>query len=336
MAGGVRPDAPDAEMSMWAYALAGPGRFHRIDVPRPSSGRLGEAEVLLRVVAGGICGSDGPFFLGAPNRWSAPGSAGAAPGFPMHEVVGEVVATSDPDLAPGQMVVGWASSFDAVAEYVVTDSRGVWPYTGRLPPEEEVLVQPLACVLSSVERLGDLTGRNCAVIGQGAIGLLFTHVLRSWGARSVTSVDRVDRSTAARQVGADRFVWAASGEWSSGLAEDERPDVVVEAVGHQTSTLQHALDAVADGGQIFYFGVPDDPVYPLDMEAMIRKNLTLMSGGAMDRRRLLADAHDHLARHPDLVDVLVTHRFPVAEVQQAYDLAFRSPGERLKVVVSMG
>lgn len=323
---------------MWAFALAGPGRFRRVEVDRPSPGRLGDSEVLLRVVAGGICGSDGPFFLGAPNRWaaSAPGSAGAAPGFPMHEVVGEVVASSDPDLAPGQMVVGWASSFDAVAEYVVTDSRGVWPYDGGLPPEEEVLVQPLACVLSTVERLGELTGRHCAVIGQGAIGLLFTNVLRARGARSVTTVDRVDRSAAAERVGASRFVWASSGEWAGALAEHERPDVVVEAVGHQSSTLQHSLDAVADGGQVFYFGVPDDPVYPLDMEAMLRKNLTLMSGGAVDRRRLLADAHEHLVRHPDLVDVLITHRFPVAEVQQAYDLVFRSPGDRLKVVVSMG
>lgn len=322
---------------MWAYALAGPGRFQRVDVPRPSYGRLGNSEVVLRVVAGGICGSDGPFFLGAPNRWAAPtpGSAAAAPGFPMHEVVGEVVASSDPDLTPGQLVVGWASSFDAVAEYVTTDSRGVWAYGGGMPPEEEVLVQPLACVLSSVERLGDLTGRDCAVIGQGAIGLLFTHVLRAWGARSITSVDRVDRSVAAEQMGADRFVWASSGEWSGSLTEDERPDVVVEAVGHQSLTLQHSIDAVADGGQVFYFGVPDDPVYPLDMEAMLRKNLTLMSGGAVDRRRLLADAHDHLVRHPELIDVLVTHRFPVAEIQQAYDLAFRSPGERLKVVVSM-
>jgi threonine dehydrogenase-like Zn-dependent dehydrogenase len=334
----VQPDLPGAEEAMWAYALAGPGRFRRVEVPRPSPGRLGTSEVLLHVLAGGICGSDGPFFLGAPNRWAAPaaGSAGAAPGFPMHEVVGEVVASSDPDLDRGELVVGWASSFDAVAEYVVTDSRGVWPYGGGLPPEEEVLVQPLACVLSTVERLGDLTGRDCAVIGQGAIGLLFTHVLRAWGARSVTAVDRVDRSAAADQVGASRFVWASSGEWSGGLAEDERPDVVVEAVGHQSLTLQHSIDAVADGGQVFYFGVPDDPVYPLDMDAMIRKNLTLMSGGAVDRRRLLADAHDHLLRHPDLVDVLITHRFPVADVQQAYDLAFRSPGERLKVVVPMG
>lgn len=322
--------------SAWALALAGPGRLVRIDVPRPSPERLRAGQVLLRVAAGGICGSDAPFFLGAANRWAAEGAGpGSAPGFPLHEVVGEVVASTDPDVAVGQMVVGWASSFDGLAEYVVTDSAGVWPYGDRLPPEEEVLVQPLACVLSAVERLGDLVGEDCAVIGQGAIGLLFAHTLKTRGARSVTAVDRVDRSAAAAQVGVDEFVWAGSGEWSRTVAEDRRPAVVVEAVGHQTQTLQHALDVVGESGRIFYFGVPDDPVYPLDMEAMIRKNLTVMSGGAVERRRLLHEADAHLRAHPWLVDVLITHRFPVAQAQQAFELAFRSPGDRLKVVLSM-
>lgn len=332
------PDPRKGGPPSWAFALAGPGRLERIDVPRPSPERLRAGQVLLRVAAGGICGSDAPYFLGATNRWAAEDAGpGSSPGFPLHEVVGEVVASADPDpdLAVGRMVVGWASSFDGLAEYVITDSAGVWPYGNRLPPEEEVLVQPLACVLSAVERLGNLAGQDCAVIGQGAIGLLFAHVLKTRGARSVTTVDRVDRSAAAAQVGVDEFVWAGSGEWSRTVAEGRRPTVVVEAVGHQTQTLQHALDVAGESGRIFYFGIPDDPTYPLDMEAMLRKNLTVMSGGAVERRRLLAEADAHLSAHPWLADVLITHRFPVAQAQQAYELAFRSTGDRLKVVLSM-
>jgi threonine dehydrogenase-like Zn-dependent dehydrogenase len=322
---------------MWSRALTGPGRFDSVEAPRPTPDELGADEVLLRVAAGGICGSDGPFFHGAPNRWAAPadGAPAFTPGFPMHEVVGEVIASTDPGIVVGQMVVGWASRFDGIAEYLVTDAQGVCAYDARLSPEDAVLIQPLACVLFAAERLGDVTGQHCAVIGLGAIGLLFASVLKNRGARTVTGVDRVDRSAAATAVGVDRFVWGASGPWSGGLADGDRPDVVVEAVGHQTLTLQHAIDAVGPCGRIFYFGVPDDLVYPLDMEAMIRKHLTLMSGGTLDRRRVLGDADAYLRRHPELVDVLITHRFPVAEVQQAYDLAFRSPGDRLKVVVSM-
>lgn len=322
---------------MWARALTGPGRFETVEAPTPAPQELGAGEVLLRVAAGGICGSDGPFFLGVPNLWAVPAAGAPAftPGFPMHEVVGEVVASTDPGVAVGEMVVGWASRFDGIAEYLVTDAQGVCTYDSGLSPDDAVLVQPLACVLFAVERLGNVTGQHCAVIGLGAIGMLFASVLKDRGARTVTAVDRVDRSPAAAAVGVDRFVWGASGPWSRALADDDRPDVVVEAVGHQTLTLQHAIDAAAPCGRIFYFGVPDDLVYPLDMEAMIRKHLTLMSGGTLDRRRVLAEADAYLRRHPELVDVLITHRFPVAEVQQAYDLAFRSPGDRLKVVVSM-
>jgi threonine dehydrogenase-like Zn-dependent dehydrogenase len=253
----------------------------------------------------------------------------------MHEVVGEVLASTDPDVVVGEMVVGWASRFDGLSEYLITDAQSVCAYDTRLSPEEAVLVQPLACVLFAVERLGDVAGQHCAVIGLGAIGLLFASVLKDRGARTVTGVDRVDRSAAAAAVGVDRFAWMASGPWSHAVADDDRPGVVVEAVGHQTLTLQHAIEAAAPLGRIFYFGVPDDPVYPLDMEAMIRKHLTLTSGGTLDRRRVLADADVFLRRHPELVDVLITHRFRVDQVQQAYDLAFRSPGDRLKVVVSM-
>jgi threonine dehydrogenase-like Zn-dependent dehydrogenase len=320
---------------MWAWALAGPGRFVPVEVPRPTERDLGTNEVLLRVAAGGICGSDGPFYLGAPNPWAATRTPGVTPGFPMHEVVGEVVASTDPDVAVGRLVVGWASRFDGISEYLVADALGVWPYDRGHSPEDAVLIQPLACVLFAVERLGDVTGQHCAVIGLGAIGLLFAHVLRARGARTVTAVDRVDRSAAAAAVGVDRFAWDTSGPWSRTVAEDDRPGVVVETVGHQTLTLQHAIDAAAPCGRIFYFGVPDDRVYPLDMEAMIRKHLTLMSGGTLDRRRMLADADAYLRRHPELADVLITHRFPVAEVQQAYDLAFRSTGDRLKIVLSM-
>lgn len=321
--------------TMLARCLAGPGRFRVVEVARPTADQLGPQEVLLQVAAGGICGSDGPFYFGAPNRWAGPPGEPPefTPGFPMHEVVGEVIASTDPDLGVGEMVVGWASRFDGISEYLVTDALGLQTYDRRLSPGTAVLIQPLACVLFAVERLGDVAGQDCAVIGQGAIGLLFAHVLRDRGARSVVTVDRVDRSAAAAGVGVDEFVWSTSGHWSRSALD--RFDVVVEAVGHQTLTLQHAVDVARPCGRVFYFGVPDDPVYPLDMESMIRKHLTLLSGGTLERRRVLAEADEYLRRFPQLVDVLISHRFPVAEVQQAYDLAFRSPGDRLKVVVTM-
>ena len=76
--------------------------------------------------------------------------------------------------------------------------------------------------------------------------------------------------------------------------------VVEAAAGHQVSTLQPTLGAVAPGGQVLYFGGPDDPVYPLDTITFLRKNLTMRSGVTLERRRLLADAGTYLAEHRGL------------------------------------
>ena len=321
---------------MWAHALVRPGQLSPTRIPRATLSPEGRGDALVRTVAGGICGSDAPFFLGAINRWSGdPVGPVRNAGFPMHEVVGEVVATRDTDLAVGQMVVGWATRFDGIAEYVTTEASSLWAYDAALDPGHAVLIQPLACVIHAVDRLGSLTGAKCAVLGQGAVGMLFSSVLKARGASSVTAVDRRDLASTASGLGVDAFVCADTSEWTNDAAGTATFDVVIEAVGHQTLTLQHAINAAADGARVFYFGVPDDPVYPIDMERMIRKHLTLMSGGTRDRRRMLKEAEDYLRERPELATTLVSHRYPVDRVQEAYDLSFRSASDRLKVVVDM-
>jgi threonine dehydrogenase-like Zn-dependent dehydrogenase len=324
--------------TMWAMALAGPGTFARVTTPRPQTHDLGKGRALLRVLVGGICGSDGPYFRGAPGPLPStplPGLYGPT-GFPMHEIVGEVLATDDPELKAGQRVVGWAESFDGLAELVTTRADGLAPYNADLTPAQAVLIQPLACVLYAVERIGDVRGHSCAVIGLGPIGMLFAHVLASRGAATVLGVDPVDRSSCADDFKLDSVVSVKSATWVSTLSDGERPHVVVEAVGHQVGTLNDALQAVGHSGSVFYFGVPDSEIYPINMERMVRKNLTLQAGGTLERRRVLLDAGTYLGENPGLADALVTHVFDVADVQAAYDCALKPQAGRLKVAVRMG
>jgi len=318
---------------MWAQALVGPGRFERTEPPRPQADDLGPGQVLLRTVAGGLCGSDRPYFLGATNPWRPPGAALPTPGFPLHEVVGEVIASRGAGLPAGALAVGWATGFDGLAEFVVTDAESLWVFDpARFDPVDAILLQPLACVLYAVERLGDVTGADCAVIGLGPIGLLFASVLKARGAASVAGVDRVDRSAAAAKIGVDEFTWSSSEAWSADHASTY--GVVVEAVGHQTLTLQHALAVAAERARVFYFGVPDEHTYPVDMNALVRKHLTLLAGGTLERRRMLEEAGDHLSGHPYLISSVISHRLAMSEAQTAYDLAFRATAERLKVVLT--
>ena len=72
---------------------------------------------------------------------------------------------------------------------------------------------------------------------------------------------------------------------------------------------------------MFVFGVNDDPYYPLNMQHLLRKNLTLRAGVTVDHARYLAEALDHLRRYPDLASTLVTHVYPIDQLDHAYATA---------------
>jgi threonine dehydrogenase-like Zn-dependent dehydrogenase len=320
---------------VWSYHLVAPYTFERTERPAPSPESLTDGQVLLQFLAAGVCGSDLPGFRGTQGR--LPGDTGACAagmhGFPIHEIAGEVLASRHPEHARGDRVVGWASGFDGLMDQVVADGEGLSRYDPTLTPELAIGLQPLACVLYAVEQLGDLTGRHVAVIGQGSIGLLFSYVAKAAGARLVTGVDPVDRETLGPRFGVDRVVRSTSDRWIRHLDQADRPDVVIEAVGHQVATLGHAIEAAAFGGTVFYFGVTDDDTYPISMRTMLRNNLTLKSGVTLERRRMLAAASVFAAAHPDLLPAYLTHTFGVVDVQSAFETACRPTPGRVKIAI---
>ncbi|OBB31793.1 alcohol dehydrogenase [Mycolicibacterium peregrinum] len=321
---------------MWSYRLVAPYTFERQEVSEPSAESLADGQVLLDFLAAGICGSDLPGFRGTQGK--LPGDTGCCAaemtGFPIHEIVGEVLASRHPDHRPGERVVGWASGFDGLMGRVVADGAGLVAYDPALTPERAVGLQPLACVLYAVEQLPDLKGRHVAVIGQGSIGLLFSYVAKAFGAAQVTGVDPVDRCSVSSQFGVDTPIRATSDRWVRHLGPTGRPDVVIEAVGHQVATLNHALEAAAFGGTVFYFGVPDDDSYPISMRTMLRYNLTLKSGVTLDRQRVLRQADEFAREHPALLPSYVTHTFASDDVQAAFELACRPVPGRVKIAIT--
>lgn len=323
---------------MWAYQMSAAGQLERIEVPRPGPEDLADGDVLLRVLAGAICGSDLAPYKGNASPFYDAGLAGVVSlaGFPLHEVVGEVVDTRSPDFPIGARAVGWASRWNGLAEYVVSAAESL--RTVDQPPEvvddvAATVAQPLACVLCALSGVDGIEGASAAVIGQGPIGMLFTHALKDRGAKKVVGIDVVDRSDLGARFGVDEVVRSSSGTWARSLSDDDRPRIVIEAVGHQTTTVNDAIEAVAFGGQVFCFGSPDDSWYPLHFERLFRKNATLRAGITVDRSHWLAQAQDYLVRHPKLTDDYVTHVFAVTEAQRGFDAAIRPAPGQLKIAL---
>jgi len=322
---------------VWAQQLTGPGTLQPVEVPAPAAGDLRAGEVLVALEHGAICGSDLPYFRAGRRAVAAPGRpAGAPPGFPMHEIVGRVRASHDPDVSVGDRVVGWASGEDALAELVVTAGAGLHPVSGGNGDRATTVVaQPLACVMYAVDQLGDVRGKRAAVLGLGSIGMLFAWVLRQRGAATVVGVDPVDRTAHAAAFGLDEVLVTGSGPWSESLDAAGRPDVVVEAVGHQTPTVGDAVRAVADGGTVYCFGIPVREAYPIDVFTVVRRNLRIVGGVTKDRRAVLGRALAHLRQRPHVATELVTDIRSGADAPAAYTAAGTPTAGRLKTVLAL-
>lgn len=309
---------------MWALRQPGPGRFERIEVPVPAD--VGEGEVLLRLGAGAICGSDVPKFLGVldpDNPYTG------QVGVPLHEIVAEVVESRAPGFPVGCRVVGIAATSHGLAEYLVNPARLLHRLTGDLDDVRSTIIQPVATILSTLDRVPDPRGARVAVIGLGPLGLLFTHALKARGA-TVIGVDRIDRTDVAATFGIDELVVGHAREWArSGAA----PSLVIDAVGHRQEIVADAIEALAPHGHLFCFGLPEDH-YVIPMRQFFRKQLTMQGGTTLDWPRYLAEAETYVAEHPELLGSYVTHVFPMSRAQEAYETYARPAEGRLKVALT--
>jgi len=315
---------------MWAQTLIAPQRFAMQQVARPDEGGLAAGEVLLRLRAGSVCGSDLACFRGESETGT--GIYGV-PGRPMHEVVGTVVHAGDSGFTAGQRVVGWAKRMRGLAEFLVANADQLTPVDDVWDDVHATVIQPLACVLHAASRLRGIDGATVAVLGQGPLGLLFSRVLKDAGAKHVTAVDYVDRSGAAAEFGVDQVVADHASNWARKLDAGQRPHIVVEAVGHNSVTLNDAIHAVGMNGQIFAFGVPGTDHYALDFLRMFRKNATLHSGTTLDHARHLEQAQCYLQRNQGLAHSYITDVFSTADAQGAYLRACQPDPARLKVAL---
>lgn len=314
----------------WVFALDGPEVVKQL-ISVAETVPLGPGQVRLRFRAAGLCGSDMPQLRGMP-IFSVNGNHDGAP---IHEIVGEVIETASDRLVVGDQVVGTGGAAAGLAEILVESDRNFIPIPPGFSHAESVLVQSISTVLRAANRLPEVKGKKVAIIGAGPIGLTFAHVLRHRSAGHITLIDPVPRREIALGYGADEYVPTQSAQWVRSLASRDRPDIVIDAAGHQQSTVRDAIHAVATWGFVLGFGAADDDEYVIPYREMYERGITLSSGRTLDNWvEVLGAGRDYLVEHrADFAD-FITHTFPIEDAQAAYSLCAHPQKSRIKIVLT--
>jgi len=318
---------------------------------------IGPAEILVRVRASGICGSDVMEWYRMPK----------APLVLGHEVAGEIVQVGDDveHLTVGQRVVVshhvpcntcalclagahtacetlHTTNFDpgGFSEYVrvppLQTERGVLVLPDGVSFEEGTFVEPLGCVVRAQEHAGVRPGCAVLVVGSGISGLLHVRLARALGAGGVmaTDVSRF-RLDLARRSGAVAFHAAEAGDELPGMVRDANGGRLADLVILCTSALPAIAQGLAclEAGATLVFFAPPPPGEPLSMPMaeLWRREVTVRTSyGAAPAD--LATALCLIAGGRVPVADLVTHRLPLDELARGFALVAEAD-ESLKVVV---
>ena len=317
----------------------GTARVVELDTPVP-----GEGEVLIRVEASGICGTDVHIYCGE--------YLGDYPIVPGHEGAGSVAAVGD---GVSRFAVGDQVAFEpnvacdncrsclsnrqnfcenwqgigvtrpgCMAELVLAPEKNVFAAAG-MDAATACFMEPLSCVLHGIQKAGIRPGDQVLIMGAGPIGLLLLQAALDLGAVGLTVVERVPaRAGLAGRLGA------------TSIEEDLRAlpadsfDVVIDATG-AIPVMEHATDFVRYGGTVLLFGVaPKGQTMDVEPFQIFRKGLRIVSSYTSLRNSY--QALDMIRSGRISVDGLVSHELPLDQFERGIRL-IRSGKEDVRKVL---
>ncbi len=328
----------------------------RVDIEELPVPKVGKRDILIKVMASGICGSD---ILEWYRIKKAPLVLG-------HELTGEVVEVGDDvtKFKKGDRVFTthhvpcdechWClrghqtacpvfqtkNNFDpgGFAEYLRVTGRSIDTGTLVLPDEvsyeEGSFIEPLGTVVRGLRAVDLKPGDTVAVLGCGIAGLLMIKLARAFGAGRIIATDIDDyRLEAARRFGAERTVRADEDIPGSirEINNGRLADRVIVCAGSLSAAGQ-ALESVDRGGTVLFFAVPNPgQTVSIDFNPFWRNDISLKTcyGAApLDN----AQALELIRSRNVVVTDLITHRFGLKEIAKGFRTACEG-GSCLKIII---
>nr|MBQ8245152.1 zinc-dependent alcohol dehydrogenase family protein [Oscillospiraceae bacterium] len=317
---------------------------------------LKAGEVLLKVGACGVCGTDVHIYHGSK------GSAEVNPPVILgHEVSGTVAAVGpgvkslkvgdrvsvDPNrycgscyycrigkkqLCTNLYAVG-VNRDGGFADYCYVPEAQCYLLNDGIPLAHGAMAEPLACCIHGIDRAEIRAGDTVLVIGGGAIGLMMLQLARLAGASQVLLSEPVEmRRKIAVELGADAVIDPIHEDLKTRIKEitgNDGVNVVIECVGNAIATSQ-AFEAAQRGTTLLLFSVPKaGATHPLSMEAVYQKELRIV--GSMINPDTHQRAVDMINHGKINFGSIITHYFPVEEVKEA--ILMQMSDQSIKVLV---
>lgn len=347
---------------MRAAVLCGPGDIRVVSKPIP---RPGPDEVLVKVAMCGTCGTDLKIFDG--HFPQTPPFGEFTPG---HEWTGTVAAVGETvdefqagdrvcieahsgcgrcdnclagrytaclsygALAKGHRASGMTAD-GGFAEYAVHHVSALYKLPPRLSFEDAVLVTTAGTGLYGLDVAGGyVAGQDVVVFGPGPVGLTTVQVLKALGAGKVICAGtRPSRLELARRLGADHVIDASAdgvAETVLGLTGGEGADLTIDCSG-STAVPELFPTVTKRGGKVLVVAFYPEPV-TFDLSAVVRKNITIYTSrgeGGNNIKRAVALAAQGKFRGAEMV----THRFALEDIAEAFRVVRERDGDPVKVVV---
>lgn len=306
--------------TMLAGQITGPRQLEIIELPVPE---IQDGQILVKLEAGAVCGSDIPFFLMEPGHPSLTGlTAPLEPYLSLHELVGHVAASRCDRFQEGDRVLALPYVHRGLGEYFVSEPAMAVPIPEG-PADQLVLSQPLGTVVHACLKLPNVLGQTAVVLGQGPIGLLFTALLRRMGVLRLIAVDLLpERLEVARTMGATHTVCGGAEvaqEAVRELTNGRGADLAIEAVGY-ADTLNEALTLVRRNGTVLAFGVPHSPTCDFAFREFFFNEGRLINSIGPDVQHDFPIAVELVATGAIDVRPLITHHFPLTRAHNAFSL----------------
>lgn len=321
---------------MRALRIAEPRKIEMLDdAPKPEPE---EGEVLVRCRHVGLCGSNVSQYMGL-GFWRD-GEFPYPVGWSGHENVGIIVESRCEKWKEGELVLALPIGSYGFAEYIISRPPGI----ARLPKDAEnpaafIVAQPLATVLRALTRTGVVLNQTCAVIGQGPMGLIFTHVLRLMGAHTVIVADLLDwRLEWSKRYGADYVIDSSKVDTIKSveeLTDGRMVDLAVEAAGN-VDALKTTAYLPKHGGRLLVFGVPHHEYQEFPLHHVFQEEIQVHTCvGPGNSEFFETAANMVLDDRASTLSEMVTPRMPWDKAPEAFEMYASHAKDTLKLILEL-